>query len=107
MEAGTAYFPEPEEAGRSPLAQQLFEVKGVTFEQMVAIKKKLSAMKGVKEVRRKWQKPNATFEIVTTDGAEKFSEKLAESTWPGFSLEIEDQKFNTITASAEKSSGED
>jgi len=30
MEVGTAYFPEPEEAERSPLAQRLFEVKGVT-----------------------------------------------------------------------------
>jgi len=77
----------------------ILEVKDLTFTQMLKIKKALEKIKGVKEVHRKWRKPRAEFEIITTDGAEAFSEKLIELEWPKFALEIEEQKFNTISAS--------
>lgn len=78
----------------------VLDVRDLTFKRMLAIHKTLKKVKGVKEVRRKWSKPTATYEIITTDTAEVFVEKLAELEWEGFSLEIDDQKFNTITATA-------
>ncbi len=81
--------------------QVVVTVNNLAFKQMLAIQKKLEAIDGVKEVHRQWNKPVAKFEIKTTDTAEKFVEKFAELEFDDFALDIEDQKFNTITASVE------
>ncbi len=79
----------------------VLEIKGAKFKQVLAIQKALKKIKNVKEVRRKWNKPVAKFEIITKDTAEKFVEHVAELEFKGFALDIESQKFNTIIATVE------
>jgi hypothetical protein len=76
----------------------ILEVKGLDFKHMLMIQDGLQQIDGVKEVSRQWHKPVAKFEIVTIHSAEKFAEILIQLRFPGFVLEVEDQKFNTISA---------
>ncbi len=76
----------------------IVEVKNISFKQMLKLQKELKKIKGVKSITRKWHKPVVKYEIVTTDSAEIFAEKLAEMELKGFSLDIEDQNYNTINA---------
>ncbi len=86
----------------------VLEVKGLDFKHMLMIQDGLQQIEGVKDVNREWHKPVAKFEIGTVHSAEKFAEILAQIRFPGFVLEVEDQKFNTIVATlrpAEPASG--
>ncbi len=76
----------------------IVEVKGITFKQMLKLQKAIKKLDGVKSITRKWHKPVVKYEIITNDSAEAFAEKLADLKLDGFSLDIEDQNYNTINA---------
>ena len=80
----------------------ILEVKNLNFRQILKLQKAIKKIKGVKSITRRWNKPVARYEITTTDSAETFAEKLADLTLPGFTLDIEDQNFNTINATVKK-----
>jgi hypothetical protein len=81
----------------------ILEVKGLDFKRMLSLNDALKQIEGVAEVNREWHKPTAKFDIVTVHSAEKFAEILSDLNWPGYSIDIDDQKFNTIFASVVKS----
>jgi hypothetical protein len=80
----------------------VLEVKNLDFKQMLMIQDGLQQIEGIREVNREWHKPTAKFELVTVHSAEKLAEILCEVQFPGFVLDVEDQKFNTIEASLQK-----
>jgi len=79
--------------------QIVVEVHNVSFKQMMAIQKALKKIKDITDLNRDFKKPLAKFRIKAGISAEKLAELVAEMNFEGFSLEIEDQKFNTITCS--------
>lgn len=79
--------------------QIILEVHNVSFKQMMAIQKALKKLKDITDLNRDFKKPLAKFRIKADISAEKLAEIVAEMSFEGFNLEIEDQKFNTITCS--------
>ena len=81
--------------------QIVLEVHNVSFKQMMAIQKALKKVKDITELNRDFKKPLVKFRIKADISAEKLAEIVAEMSFEGFNLEIEDQKFNTITCSVD------
>ncbi len=81
----------------------VLEVKNLDFKQMLMIQDGLQQIEGIREVNREWHKPTAKFDIVTVHSAEKLAEILCGVQFAGYTLEVEDQKFNTIEATLQKS----
>ncbi len=79
--------------------QIVLEVHNVSFKQMMAIQKALKKLKDITDLNRDFKKPLVKFRIKADISAEKLAEIVAEMSFEGFALEIEDQKFNTITCS--------
>jgi hypothetical protein len=79
--------------------QIILEVRNCDFNQMLAVQKALAAVPDLSDVNRDFKKPIAKFRMQAKIPADKLAEILAQIRFDGFALEIEDQKFNTITAS--------
>jgi hypothetical protein len=77
----------------------LLEVHKVSFKQVTAIQKALKKIKDITDLNRDFKKPVAKFRIKAKISAEKLAELISEMEFEGFAVEIEDQRFNTITCS--------